>query len=115
MSYADIMANGFKDQIIMKFALVFFVMFMSIGINLPDGIIARLGMDPNYLIGALIALAITGLIAHRHLALIVLILLMCAGANLPADYAAQVGINRDVLTAGLVAFVLAPYAVHWFE
>ena len=42
----------------MKFALVFFVMYMSIGVNLPDGIIGRLGVDPNYLIGALIAFAL---------------------------------------------------------
>lgn len=99
----------------MKFALVFFVMYMSIGVNLPDGIIGRLGVDPNYLIGALIAFVLAGLIAHRHLALIVLVTLMCIGANLPADYAAQVGINRDVLTAGLVACILSPYLIQWIE
>jgi len=99
----------------MKFALVFFVLFMSIGINLPDGIIARVGIDPNVLIAALCALVFAGLVAHRHLALIVLITIMCIGANLPADYASQVGINRDVLTASLIAFLLTPYIVQWFE
>jgi len=99
----------------MKFALVFFVLFMSIGVNLPDGIIARVGADPNILIVALSALVIAGLVAHRHLALIVLIIIMCIGANLPADYASHVGINRDALTASLVAFLLTPYISQWFE
>ena len=99
----------------MRFALIFLVLFMTIGINLPDGIIGRLGIDTNYLIVALAALVVTGLIAHRNLALAVLIALMCIGANLPADYAANVGINRDILTAGLISLVIAPYVVHWFE
>jgi hypothetical protein len=99
----------------MKFTLVFLVMYMSIGANLPDGVIARLGVDPNYLVGALFAFIITGLIAHRHLALIVLVILMCIGANLPADYAAQAGINRDVMMASLVTFALSPYIIRIFE
>jgi len=99
----------------MKFALIFLVLFMAISINLPDGIISRLGIDPNYLIVALAALVVTGLIAHRNLALPVLIALMCIGANLPVDYATQVGVNRDILTAGLISLVITPYVVHWFE
>lgn len=99
----------------MKFALVFLVLFISIAVNMPDGIIARLGIDPNYLIVTLGALAIAGLVAHRHLALIVLVTIMCIGANLPADYATQVGINRDVLTTGLITFAIAPYILRWFE
>ena len=99
----------------MKFVFIFLVLFMTIGVNLPDGMLGRIGIDPSYLVVALAALVVTGLIAHRHLALAILVALMCIGANLPADYAANVGINRDILTAGLISLLVTPYVIHWFE
>jgi hypothetical protein len=38
---------------VMKFVLVFIIMLMTIGVNLPEGMIARLDMDPNWLKAAL--------------------------------------------------------------
>jgi len=99
----------------MKFLLIFLVVLMSIAINLSDSMIARFGVDPDYLILSLLALVITGLIAHHRLALIILVLLMCVAANLPADYALSLGIDRDLMTAGLVAVVITPYVIRWFE
>ena len=99
----------------MRFILVFLVLFMSIGVNLPEGIIARMGFEPNYLKAALAAWVITGLTVCHRLALIVLVTLLCIGANLPADWAAQLHINRDALLATLVAIVLTPLFRHHLE
>lgn len=95
----------------MKIAALALILFISIAVNLPDSIVGRLGFEPNYLLAALAAVAIAGLVAHRNLALIVLVVVMCVGANLPADVASGWGLNRDYLTAGLFAVALFPLLV----
>lgn len=99
----------------MKFLLIFLVVLMSIAINLSDSMIARIGVDPDYLLLTLLALVITGMVAHQRLALVVLVVFMCIGANLPADFAQSLGIDRDLMTAGLVAVVVTPYIIRWLE
>jgi len=71
--------------------------------------IARLGLDANYLLAALVAIAITGLIAHRHLLLVVLVLGCVVGANLPEDVIEYIGLDRDILFATLIALVVVPF------
>lgn len=92
-----------------KFILSFLIIFLSIVSNLPDGMIARLGMDANYLLAALAAVAITGLVVHRHILLIVLVLTCTIGANLPEDVIDYLGIDRDILFATLIALVVIPF------
>ena len=98
-----------------RFGLVFFVLFLSITVNLPEGMLASLGFHPTYLLGTLVAVAITGLVFQRRLALIVLVILTTIGANLPPEVAAHFGVDRDILTAALAAIVLAPLALRFFE
>lgn len=99
----------------LKFGLVFFVMLMTITINLPDSIIARVGIEPDYMLASLTAIIITGLIQYRKLALIVLVVFMSLGANMPEDFMLNFGINRDYLAAGLVAIVLTPFIAKQFD
>ncbi|MFQ5658779.1 MAG: hypothetical protein ACE5GZ_00005, partial [Gammaproteobacteria bacterium] len=73
-----------------------------------EGFLARLGVNPNILLVALLAFIITGLIVHRHLALIIMVTLMAVGANVPATTAATAGYDPDYLLAGLAALVFAP-------
>lgn len=96
---------------VMKFVLVFIVMLMTIGANLPDGAIARLGLDPDWLKAALAAWILTALVAHRRMALIVLVVFMSLMANLPMD----VGIDKDILLGSLVAVVVTPYLARWIN
>jgi len=93
----------------MKFIALFLVIFMSVVINLPDGYIARLGIDANIIMATLVALVLAGLTMHRRLALIVLVIGLSLGANLPESAAESIGVNRDYLLVGLVAFVLLPF------
>ncbi|MBI3561717.1 MAG: hypothetical protein HY080_08385 [Gammaproteobacteria bacterium] len=92
----------------LRYALVSLVLLLSIAINLPEGMLVRLGVEPNILVVTLAAIIIAGLIAHRHLLLIVLVVGCVAGANLPVALAHQWGINRDVLLATLIGLLVMP-------
>ena len=92
-----------------KFLLFFLIIFMSIAINMPDGMITRMGFDANYLFAALAAVAITGLIVHRRIMLVVLVILSTIGANLPVGLADQLGLDRDIMLATLIALIVIPY------
>jgi len=94
----------------LSFGLVFFTLSLTIGVNLSDGFLARLGLDPNLLMAAAVAFVISGLIVHRHLALIVSVVLLTIGANVPTATAASIGYDPDYVLAGLIAVVLVPLA-----
>lgn len=94
---------------IAKFTLFFLIIFLSLAINLPDSMITRLGMDANYLLAALISIAIAGLLVHRRMFLVILVLLCTLGANLPEDVIDHLGLDRDILFATLVALIVAPF------
>lgn len=92
-----------------KFLIVSLTLLMSIGANLSEGFLYRLGIDPDILLASLIAFVVTGLIYHRHIALIVLVVLMTVAANVSDTTAATYGYSPDFMLAGLIALVLAPF------
>jgi hypothetical protein len=94
---------------IAKFILFFLIIFISIAVNLPDSMIARLGFDANYMLAALAAIAITGLIVHRRMLLVILVLMCTIGANLPDRIVSSLGLNRDILFATLIALIVVPF------
>lgn len=99
----------------MRLLLVFLVLFMVIGVNLPESMIARLGFEPGFLKAALAAWVVAGLTFHERTALIVVVVALTIGANLPAGAAARLGIDPDVSLAALVALVLLPLLRHHLE
>ena len=99
----------------MKLALVFFILYLTMAINLPDSYIAHLGVDPNYLMIALIAIVIAGLVTHRHIALITLVILLSFGANLPEEFLISIGMDKDILFATLVVIVFVPLSAKLIE
>jgi hypothetical protein len=92
----------------LRYVLVFLVILLTIGVNAPESMLGRAGLDPNALLITLTALVLTGLIAYRGLAAIIATLALVVGANMPASLAAQYGINRDYLLASLIAVVCIP-------
>lgn len=99
----------------MRFLALALVLFMALGANMPENMIARVGIEPNFLLAGLMAVAISGMVAHRHILLVILVIVTCVGANLSAEYAQQLGINRDYLMATLVAVVLLPVILKLFD
>ncbi len=98
-----------------KFILVFIILLMTIAVNLPDNMISRLGIAPNYLLAALIAVVITGLVYYRGLLLIVLVIFMSLAANMPEDFDLNFGVDRDYFVAALIALVIIPIVANWLE
>ena len=92
----------------MKTILIFIVLFLTIAINLPHGMIARMGFDADFLIAALIAVVLTGLLKHRQLFLIILVVFCAIAANIPEEMISQWGIDPDYFLGILIALVILP-------
>ena len=92
----------------MKFILVFIMLFMTIAINLPSSIISRLGFQADYLLAALVAVVVTGLVQHKQLFLIVLVLLCSVMANVPKEVLGAWSLDPDYFFAVLVALIVTP-------
>ncbi|GMR21006.1 MAG: hypothetical protein BMS9Abin36_1604 [Gammaproteobacteria bacterium] len=99
----------------MKLLLLFLVLFMSIAVNLPDSYIARLGIEPDYIIAALAAIVVAGLVVHRKLLLIVLVVALSIGTNMPEPFMTSIGVGRDYLFATLIAIVIVPWIIEQFR
>lgn len=98
-----------------KYAVVFVTLLLAIGINLQDNMIARTGFDSGVITAALVAIALTALLAYRSVTLVVAIVLLVIGANLPAEVAAGIHVDRDILLATLVALLLMPFLRHHLD
>lgn len=92
-----------------KFILVFMVLLLSLGANLSDGFLARLGINADILLVALGVFVIAGLIAHQHLAFIVVVCLVAIAANVPDETAQSIGYSQDLMFGLLVGLVLLPF------
>ncbi len=73
--------------------------------------VARLGLETNYLLIALVALLFTALLAHRSLMLVLLVIGLCVVINLPPELLGGVVIDQDLMIAALIAVIILP-AVH---
>lgn len=99
----------------LKWIAVFMVILLAVGINMPDNMLARYGVNANFLTIALAAIALTGMIAYRRIGLIFVMMLCLVGANLPEAVAADLNINRDYLLATLIALVIIPFVQRHIE
>lgn len=92
-----------------KFILVFLVLMLIVGINLPHGALTEVGVSPNILLAALCALVIAGLVAHQNLGVVALVIIAAVAANVPPETAASIGYDRDIMIAVLIGLVLMPF------
>lgn len=70
--------------------------------------ISRIGFDANYLMAALAAVVLTGLLMYRQLFLIVLVIFACVAANMPNEIMQQWGLESNYFLAVLIALVILP-------
>lgn len=95
----------------MKFALYGLILFLGVGMTLAKETVARLGLETNYLLIALVALLFTALLAHRSLMLVLLVIGLCVVINLPPEMLGGVVVDQDLMIAALIAVIILP-AVH---
>jgi hypothetical protein len=99
----------------LKWALVFLVVALAIGVNMPDNMLVRYGLESSALTVALAAVALTGMIAYRRLGLVFFMVLLVVGANLPERAVFGYEIDREVLLATLIALIIIPFIQRQLE
>ena len=87
------------------FALVGMVTLMSIGANLPESFMAKLGINQTYLLVGLVAVVAVSLVRYLKFTLVLVIAIMAVGANLPQDLAKEIGIDPQIMLFALLAMV----------
>lgn len=96
-----------------KFALYAVVLFITLGLTIARETLAQLGLDSNYLVMAVLAIAVTALLAQRNWLLIIVVALLCIIINLPPEALGNVKIDHDLLIAMLLGVTILP-VVHRF-
>jgi hypothetical protein len=93
----------------------FFIITLSIGINVGQHLLTQLNISRSYLLLTLIAMTTAGLIAHRELLFIVLVAAMSVAINLPAEVLTEHGVNRLILLATLLSLIVVPTVMKLWE
>jgi len=89
--------------------LIGLVTLMSIGANLPESIIASLGINQTYLLFGLVGVVGVSLVRYLKFTLVLVIAIMAVGANLPHDLADQLGVDPQIMLFALVAMVATSF------
>lgn len=97
-----------------QFTLIALILTVIIGANMREGIIGRIGFEPNILLATLIALVIAGLVVHRRILFVVIVIGLVIAANMPTSYALAIGYDPDYMLAALIALVLTPLVASRF-
>ena len=82
------------------------VVFITLGI--ANEILARFGLESNYIIVFSIAFLVAGLLLSKNLVLLMLMLVGVFAFNLPDATLVQYHLDRDVLLAMVCATLLVP-------
>ena len=100
---------------LIRCAFVFLILAVTLGTNVEDNIIARLGLTATYgyVVGA--ALIGTVLIAGRNVFIIAAIVIFSLNANMPTDFSMNFGFDRDYYAGLMMAIVLQPFLVRVLE
>jgi hypothetical protein len=96
------------------FAL-FFVFLVTLGLNLDDNIVARLGFSANYGFILIIAVVCTAFVAGRHAAIVAIVVVFSLNANMPMDFSLNLGYDRDLYAGLMAALVLQPILMRVIE
>ena len=99
---------------VMKILLLALIVFMTVGVTLSASLLESFGVEKNYLLICLGAIAITGMVAFRGIALIIIIALLSLAINMPDDFLRQYYIDRDALMVLVILMVVFPIAYREF-
>ncbi|MBL4573508.1 MAG: hypothetical protein JKY86_10605 [Gammaproteobacteria bacterium] len=84
------------------------VVFITLGIAIANEILARFGLESNYVIVFSIAFLVAGLLLSKNLILLMFVLAGVFAFNLPDAILMQYHLDRDVLLAMVCATLLVP-------
>lgn len=84
------------------------VVFITLGIAIANEILARFGLEGEFIAVFSIAFVVAGLLLSKNLVLLVLVLLGVLAFNLPEPTLVQYHLDRDVILAMVCATLLVP-------
>lgn len=84
------------------------VVFITLGIAIANEILARFGIEDNYIIVFSVAFLVAGLLLSKNLILLLFVLAGVFALNLPDATLVQYHLDRDVLLAMVCATLLVP-------
>lgn len=84
------------------------VVFITLGIAIANEILARFGLENNFIIVFSVAFLVAGLLLSKNLVLLLLVLVGVFAINLPDATLVQYHLDRDVLLAMVCATLLVP-------
>lgn len=84
------------------------VVFITLGIAIANEILARFGLENNYIIVFSIAFLVAGLLLSKNIILLVIVLAGVFAINLPDATLVQYHLDRDVLLALVCGTLLVP-------
>ena len=87
------------------------VVFITLGIAIANEILARSGLENNYLFAFSIAFVVAGMLLSKNVIFLVIVILGVFAINLPDATLLQYHLDRDVLLALVCANLLVP-SVH---
>ena len=93
---------------IVRFILVFLVVFSTIAVNMPSGIFRGLAIDPKYPIALVAAYVSARLLSTQKLTLIALVLFVALFANLPDANLKSMGLERLWVIIALLTLCISP-------
>lgn len=89
--------------------LIGLVTLMSIGANLPESFMAKVGINQTYLLVGLVAVVAVSLVRYLKFTLVLVIAIMAVGANLPSDLAHEIGVDPQIMLFALLAMVATSF------
>ncbi|GJM12838.1 MAG: hypothetical protein DHS20C12_12410 [Pseudohongiella sp.] len=84
------------------------VVFITLGIAIANEILARFGLENNFINVFSVAFLVAGLLLSKNLILLLCVLLGVFALNLPEATLIQYHLDRDVLLAMVCATLLVP-------
>jgi hypothetical protein len=84
------------------------VVFITLGIAIANEILARFGLENNYILVFSLAFMVAALLLSKNLILLLLLLVGVFAINLPDATLMQYHLDRDVLLAVVCATLLVP-------
>ena len=81
----------------MQYLLSFLILLLTAGITIGKEFFVVFGINTNFLLLALIAIVIAGVMAHQRLLLVALISGLSLMTNMPAEFLLQYGLDKEIL------------------
>ena len=98
-----------------RIGILFLLFVVTLGINLDDNLIARLGFSNKLGLSLSGAIACTLCVNGRATIIMAMVIILSLNANMPADFSLNFGYDRDLYGGFMLALVIQPLLTWTFK